>query len=152
MRPRPLEVLVLSTGLSCAAEHRPEKPHIPALAIVDRAIPSEAGAQAVERSDASPTSTPMTATSAGPFDGSYPRSLPPVPTQSCKVQGGPTGAGHVTVTFAPSGEVIAVVVDRPPFAGTPVGECVAALFRTVRLPPFSDAGGSIKVGKSFVIN
>jgi hypothetical protein len=77
-------------------------------------------------------------------------SLPTINVQSCKMAGGPTGAGHLTVTFARSGEAISVVVDFPPFKGTAVGECVAATYRALRVRPF--AGENVRVGKSFTIN
>ncbi len=69
---------------------------------------------------------------------------------SCKKGDGPTGSGHVKVTFSPSGNVKAVDVDQPPFAGTSVGGCVAGKFRSAHVPAFS--GSEITVGKSFQIN
>ncbi|HEU4534822.1 MAG TPA: hypothetical protein VFS00_11915, partial [Polyangiaceae bacterium] len=58
--------------------------------------------------------------------------------------------GRVAVTFAPSGAVSNAVVEGPPFAGTPVGGCVAAKFRAAKVPAF--AGSAITVKKSFSIN
>jgi len=69
---------------------------------------------------------------------------------SCKKPGGPTGEGHVSVTFSPSGGVMSAVVDQPPFAGTGVGGCIAAKFRAAHVPPF--AGGATTIGKRFSIN
>jgi hypothetical protein len=69
---------------------------------------------------------------------------------SCKKPGGPTGDGHVSITFAPSGHVLSAVVDQPPYAGTAVGGCVAGKFRSAHVPPF--AGGNMPVGKRFSIN
>jgi predicted Zn finger-like uncharacterized protein len=69
---------------------------------------------------------------------------------SCKREGGPTGSGHVRVTFQPSGSVSSVEVDSGPFPGTSVGGCVAGKFRGAHIPAF--AGGAVTVGKSFVIN
>jgi hypothetical protein len=69
--------------------------------------------------------------------------------QSCSGAGGPTGFGHATIEFAPSGVVRSAVVDQPPLAGTSVGECIAAKLRAVRLTPFS--GGDRQVEKNFVI-
>jgi hypothetical protein len=44
--------------------------------------------------------------------------------------------------------VARVVVDEPPYEGTPVGDCVAKRFGTVHVPPFvGDA--NVAVGKSF---
>ena len=69
--------------------------------------------------------------------------------KDCKKPGGPTGSGHVVVTFAPSGSVQSAVVDKPPFAGSEVGACIAGKFRSVQVPPFG--GAAVTVGKSFVV-
>jgi predicted Zn finger-like uncharacterized protein len=88
---------------------------------------------------------------AGPFDrGAAAAALGGVNVASCKKPDGPTGTGHVTVTFAPGGNVTSAVVDSAPFAGTPVGGCVAGKFRSARVPAFS--GGNVTVGKSFSLN
>jgi hypothetical protein len=67
----------------------------------------------------------------------------------CKKPDGPTGSGRVKVTFATSGRVTSANVDGPPFAGTPVGGCVAGMFRRGKVPPF--AGNPVTVSKSFSI-
>jgi predicted Zn finger-like uncharacterized protein len=98
-----------------------------------------------------PSAPPPSSASTAQFDrGAAAGALGAVNVASCKKGDGPTGAGHVSVTFAPDGSVATAVVDQPPFAGTAVGGCVAGKFRGARVPPF--AGGSVKVGKSFVIN
>jgi predicted Zn finger-like uncharacterized protein len=94
---------------------------------------------------------PAAGGSTAPFDrGAAAGALGAVNVASCKRPDGPTGPGHVSVTFAPDGSVATAQVDQPPFAGTAVGGCVAGKFRGARVPAFS--GGSVKVGKSFVIN
>jgi hypothetical protein len=70
--------------------------------------------------------------------------------QSCKKPDGPTGTGHVKITYLPDGTVQSAVVDQPPFAGTAVGGCVAGKFRSSQIPAFR--GSPLTVGKSFVIN
>ena len=91
------------------------------------------------------------AASTAQFDrGAAAASLGAVNVGACKKGDGPTGSGHVSVTFAPTGSVVSAVVDGPPFAGTPVGGCVAGKFRGARVPAFG--GGNVKVGKSFSIN
>jgi hypothetical protein len=70
--------------------------------------------------------------------------------QACKKPDGPTGSGRVAVTFANNGTATTANVEGPPFAGTPVGGCVAARFRSVHIPPF--AGSVITVRKTFIIN
>jgi cytoskeletal protein RodZ len=67
----------------------------------------------------------------------------------CKKPDGPTGSGKVQVTFATSGRVTTANVQGPPFAGTPVGGCVAGVFRRAKVPPF--AGNPVTVSKSFAI-
>lgn len=69
---------------------------------------------------------------------------------SCKKPDGPTGAGHVKVTFQPSGSVSVVEVDAAPYSGTSVGGCVAGKFKSAHVPAFS--GSPVTVGKSFAIN
>jgi predicted Zn finger-like uncharacterized protein len=91
------------------------------------------------------------AQSTAPFDrGAAAGALGAVNVGACKKPDGPTGSGHVSVTFAPDGSVSSAVADSPPFAGTPTGGCVAGKFRSAHIPAFG--GGPVKVGKSFVIN
>jgi predicted Zn finger-like uncharacterized protein len=68
---------------------------------------------------------------------------------ACKKPDGPTGSGKVQVTFATSGRVTSATVAGPPFAGTPVGGCVAGVFRRAKVPAF--AGNPVTVSKSFSI-
>ena len=67
---------------------------------------------------------------------------------ACKRPGGPTGAGTANITFSPDGPVKSVAIS-PPFAGTPVGQCVATVFRAAHVPPFS--GSAFTLPKSFQI-
>ncbi|HYP76251.1 MAG TPA: serine/threonine-protein kinase [Polyangiaceae bacterium] len=67
---------------------------------------------------------------------------------ACKRDGGPSGSGSASVTFSPDGPVKSVTVSAP-FASTAVGQCVANVFRGVRVPAFS--GSSITLPKSFQI-
>jgi len=69
--------------------------------------------------------------------------------QGCKKPDGPTGSGKVQVTFAPSGRVTSANVNGAPFAGTPVGGCVASAFRRARIPAFT--GNPVTVSKSFSV-
>jgi hypothetical protein len=73
-----------------------------------------------------------------------------VNVQSCKKPNGPKGAGHVNVTFGPSGAVSEAQADTAPYSGTAVGGCVAAKFRGAHVPAFS--GPPVTVGKSFTID
>jgi len=89
--------------------------------------------------------------SGAPFDrGAASGAIGSVNVQSCAKPGGPTGGGHVKITFAPNGSVSAAVIDSGPFNGTPVGGCIVGKFRGPHVPPFG--GGAITVGKSFTIN
>jgi len=89
----------------------------------------------------------------GPFNpGNAMASLGPIASSvgGCKKSDGPTGSGHIKITFAPTGSVASAQVDQPPFAGTAVGGCVAGKFRSAHIPAF--AGSSVTVGKSFNID
>jgi hypothetical protein len=65
---------------------------------------------------------------------------------SCKQEGGPHGAGTASVTFSTDGPVSSVRVSAP-FAGTAVGSCVQALFKSAHVPAFS--GSPVTLSKSF---
>jgi hypothetical protein len=66
---------------------------------------------------------------------------------SCKSSAGPFGAGTMRIDFEPDGRV--GTVTRPPFAGTSVGTCISARFRTIKIGPFTGSTQSIE--KSFII-
>jgi hypothetical protein len=68
---------------------------------------------------------------------------------SCKTADGPTGKGKVQVTFSPSGRVTSAAVVEGTFGGTPVGGCIAKLFRGAHVPAFS--GDPVTVAKGFTI-
>jgi hypothetical protein len=86
-----------------------------------------------------------------PFDrGAVAAALATVDLSGCDSAGGPTGSGHVRVTFDPSGIVAATEVDQPPFMGTAVGACIASKYHATRVPVFS--GHPVTVGKSFVLD
>jgi hypothetical protein len=61
----------------------------------------------------------------------------------CGKPDGPKGVARVSITFAPSGRVTQALVNGPPFAGTPVGGCIAATFRRATVPAFSGAPVSV---------
>jgi serine/threonine protein kinase len=65
---------------------------------------------------------------------------------ACKRPGGPTGSGHVTVTFAPDGSTSKVSVAAP-FGGTPTGACLSANYSGLRVPAFT--GSSVSLPGSF---
>ena len=66
---------------------------------------------------------------------------------SCKSSAGPFGAGTMRIDFEPDGRV--GTVTRPPFAGTSVGTCISARFRTIKIGPFTGSTQSLE--KSFII-
>lgn len=68
---------------------------------------------------------------------------------SCKKDDGPTGRGKVQVTFSPNGRATSANVIEGPFGGTPVGGCIAKIFRGAKVPAFS--GDPVTVAKSFTI-
>jgi len=65
----------------------------------------------------------------------------------CKQTKGPTGDGHVVVTYSPSGEAQEAKVDREPFKDTAVGRCIAGQYKHTHVPKFS--GPPVTVGKTF---
>ncbi len=62
------------------------------------------------------------------------RALGRVSFSECARPAGPTGSGHLRITFSPDGTVQSAVVDQPPFAGTSVGRCIAEAFVTSTSP------------------
>ncbi len=71
-------------------------------------------------------------------------------TSICKKPDGPTGAGKVQVTFAPSGRATTANVVSGPYGGTAVGGCISGVFKRAKVPPFS--GDPVTVSKSFSIS
>jgi predicted Zn finger-like uncharacterized protein len=109
-----------------------------------------------KKPDATDTKKPdgatMPSTGGGPFSVSAAQvalTQAAANAASCAKPGGPTGSGKAQVTFAPSGRVTSANVATPPFAGTPVGGCVAGVFRRARIPAFS--GEPVTVSKSFSV-
>ena len=69
--------------------------------------------------------------------------------KGCHVEGGPTGTVRVAVTFAPSGDVTGATVQGASFSNTVEGDCIAAKFRALHIPPFS--GTEVVARKSVTI-
>jgi eukaryotic-like serine/threonine-protein kinase len=63
----------------------------------------------------------------------------------CKKEGGVTGPGNASVTFANDGSVAGVAVD-PPYAGTSEGNCVASQFRRAKVTPFTGPPQTVRHG------
>lgn len=111
---------------------------------------SGALAEAAGKKPEAPTSGGGSSSTA-PFDrGAAAAALGAVNVQSCKKSDGPTGSGHVMVTFAPDGSVQSAVIDGGPYPGTTVGGCIAGKYRGARVPAFG--GAPVRVGKSFTVN
>jgi len=90
------------------------------------------------------------AAGAGNFDrGAAASALASISIVGCKKPDGPTGSGHVTVTFEASGNVQSAIIDGGDFPGTPVGGCIAGKYRGAHVPAFT--GSPVKVGKSFTL-
>lgn len=74
--------------------------------------------------------------------------LSSVDLSKCKTKNGPTGEGHVTVTFAPkSGSAKTAVVDDGPLVGTKAEKCIAREYKRAKVPAFK--GDPVSVGKKF---
>jgi hypothetical protein len=99
-----------------------------------------------------PTPTAPTSTSTTP--GPFPRARAQAEVDrigfglaSCKSSAGPFGAGTMRIDFEPDGRV--GTITRPPFAGTSVGTCISARFRTIKIGTFTGSTQSIE--KAFII-
>ncbi len=114
------------------------------------ALGSWAGAADVSASTA-PAATTLATDPGGAFDrDATAEAMKAVDVTKCKRKKGPTGDGHVAVTFAATGAATDAVVDRPPYAGTKVGGCVAKAFKKAKIPAFK--GDPVVVGKNFHID
>jgi hypothetical protein len=75
---------------------------------------------------------------------------------ACSELAGPRGKVHVTVVFAPDGNVTDAKFDRDSpdakatIAGTPRGDCLLARFRDLHVPAFR--GAPTKVGRHVVLD
>ncbi len=108
-------------------------------------------ASAVGRTDEKPPENATGGGAGAQFDrGAAAAALGGIDIQGCKKPDGPTGPGHLNVTFAPDGSVASAVVDQGPFPGTAVGGCIAGKFRAAHVPAFG--GAAVRVGKSFTLN
>jgi len=67
---------------------------------------------------------------------------------TCRQDDTTAGAVRVAVTFVPTGQATVAVVESGVVRGTPVGSCVAAKFRTAKVPPFS--GTKVTVHKTMM--
>jgi hypothetical protein len=115
--------------------------------------------QPSQQPTADPTTTAMEAVAPPPPAESLPEFSPSQAqaalasaasaASSCLGDGDPSASVRVAVTFAPSGNATNSWVEGPPFAGTPQGGCIAKVFRTAHVNPFS--GGLITVRKTFQI-
>lgn len=68
--------------------------------------------------------------------------------KTCAGDGGPTGPGVASVTFAATGFAESATVS-PPYADTAVGKCIETRLMTTRVPPFS--GAAVQINKNFFI-
>jgi hypothetical protein len=60
----------------------------------------------------------------------------------CHNKGEPTGNASVTVSIAPSGQVLSVTV-APPFTTTFTAECIRGALREIQVPPFQGSPGRL---------
>lgn len=65
----------------------------------------------------------------------------------CKATNAAKGEGHVTITFATSGDASDVKIDKGPWLGTPVAKCMTKEFKKAKVPAFK--GDAVTVGKTF---
>jgi hypothetical protein len=60
----------------------------------------------------------------------------------CHNKGEPTGVASVTLSIAPSGQVLSVTV-APPFATSFTAECIRNALREITVPPFQGSPGRL---------
>ena len=114
----------------------PSESNVPAL------LDSKNGAKpATTKTAAGPAAspTPAKAGGSGPFPKEVAMAMLGVAASqapSCKKPGGPAGTGKAIVTFDPDGSAVITNIVGEGFPGTPTGQCLASLFRRVRVPPF----------------
>lgn len=70
-------------------------------------------------------------------------------SKSCRRTGDPAGTAQVVITFASSGRVTRSMVSGSPYAGTPLGGCIAQRFRAATIPAFS--GESVTLNRTVTI-
>jgi hypothetical protein len=68
---------------------------------------------------------------------------------ACRGPSDPAGPATVVVRYAPSGRVTTATVESGPFVGTSAGGCIAATFRSARVPPF--AGDTVTVKRTVTL-
>lgn len=66
---------------------------------------------------------------------------------SCSRETGPFGAGSVRIDFEPDGRT--GTLSRPPFASTPVGNCITSRFLALKIGKFQ--GSTTSIERSFII-
>ncbi len=72
-----------------------------------------------------------------PFDFAAARAaLGAVDLSSCATPGGPSGPGHVFMTYEGDGQASAAVVQKGTYDGTPAKACLEQRFKAARVPPF----------------
>jgi hypothetical protein len=96
------------------------------------------------------------------FRNDIARALEGVDVSTCKTPDAPRGRGHVRLTVQEDGRVTDAIADAPPFAGTPVGACIAQRYAQVKIASFANnpvwlrhperTKGQLRVGKDFVLN
>lgn len=141
------------TEVAEAIEPQPEtvepEPPKPSPTTLAEAI-AEANASSEPQAKTQPTSASASAAAAEgytPFDRDAARSALADAAKSanrCRSDEGPFGSARVAVTFAPNGQTTTAVIQGPPFAGTPVGSCIARTFREARISPFSGAPVTVR--------
>ncbi len=84
------------------------------------------------------------------------RALLAVDVSACRAAAGPSGKGHVKVTFAPDGSVSAARFDKGEpndttvdFGRTPRGDCILERFRAATVPAFTKS--PVAVGKTITL-
>jgi hypothetical protein len=146
-----LLALITVTDMSAAAARGSKRPKAAKTTKTAKAAkPAKTAKSAKPAKAAAPAKTAGAASPAGApaFDRQAAASaLSSVDLTKCKAPNAKRGEGHVTLTFASTGEASRAVVDRGAMVGTPVAKCIAGTYQKAKVPAFS--GEAVQVGKSF---
>jgi hypothetical protein len=135
-----------------AASTQPDTPAAPKKLEENAANSAERAEAASDSALPAPSAQEPEPSELGEFDATAAResiALAEARAMACHTAGEPGGPAAVVIRFAPSGRVTTATVESGPFAGTPTGGCIAAKFRSARVPAF--AGDHVTVKRTVLL-
>lgn len=133
--------------LAHAPDVTPTRVEVPAVTIVARPRPADGADEAAIDAPLAPPAEAPEAANLPEFDAEAARQSIAAAEARLSVCRGPSdasGPATVVVRYAPSGRVTTATVESGPFVGTPAGSCIAATFRSSRVPPFAGEAVTVK--------